>query len=795
MHISVSGTSFWEHFFRSIGLAIASDISPHLRSWKPSVEKKKIVINRSIKLALARCSVHVLPVVVSTVILIVNTKQLFIGIDFNSQIKSVTVNLALLQAAAKLQELLIVASLATVVFQLLRHELIHGDGLPLGLLAAGFEFTKLSYFWSPEMLGSLKNTFGRPSKSRRIALIAFLVIAGALAALVGPSCAVLLIPRSQDWPAGGTVLYLNGTKGEIWPTKLEAKHLSTKDLCMSADATENGVCPSGGYYSLWAHYARVNPQTYQDVVPGYARLLSGNDYYWSLDSSPPVPIRSISLGILGNKDATFIQARYSVSIVLDRLMQEWWHLLRSKRAIKDDNVENRAAVAHLLSPMTYVQCSNVQNLSRSDQSVLLPIHGSSAAAAKLAMSSFDIEPSQHLRFSWVRLPEEANTVSTGAVFQSPWTRDNTSRIVVGCTVQARWVPAQIHTDAYSFWQGWYPKNISFEAAYPSTTHARLNGSSNEKNAIAVDEDWLATLTPAVGEGRPGYQDWQPTTIEGILSSTHLTEGLFVDDSRWPIDLWTDDRTKLLVSVIGSIFNDGLARIGIESAFEQTGSPTTWPTAGFVKADDFDSAILLGKNAVKRPVSGNVTELHVEFSISGLSYRLTIAQVLAMTVLLLHITIALIHTGWVLWKRESSGCWDSVIELIVLAQNSRPALTALADTAAGIKHSSTLAKQVAVRARRVSPEGILDHLEMVYEDEAVMKDSEMAHHQNNDNHSLHSEPRVSHPSTWPLRRQPTRTPSDRSLAHFSDADSILSTPLIGSARNDEVAQVEVGKAYG
>ncbi|KAL8678292.1 MAG: hypothetical protein Q9186_005342 [Xanthomendoza sp. 1 TL-2023] len=522
MHISISETSFWEHFFRNIGLGILNDVFAHVRNRKPHSEKKKIVINQSFKLALARCSVHILPVLVSITILIVNTKQVFIGIDFNSSIKSVTVNLALLQTAAKLQELLIVASLATVAFQLLRHELVHGDGLPLGLLAAGFDFTKLSYFWSPELMGSLKNAFSRPSKFRRLALITFLIIAGALAALVGPSCAVLLIPQPQDWPAGGTMLYLNGTQEEIWPTKLAAKHLSTKELCTSADATENGLCPSGGYYSLWAHYARVNPQTYQDVVPGYARLLSGNDYYWSLDSSPPVPVRSISIGILGNKDATFIQARYSVSIILDRLMQEWWHVLRSKRAIKDDNVENRAAVAHLRNPMTNVQCSEVQNLSRSDQTVLFPTRDPSAAAAKLAMSRFDMEPSQHLRFSWVRLPEQANTVSTGALFQSPWTQDNTSRIVIGCTVQARWVPAQIHTDAYSFWQGWYPKNISFEAAYPSTTHALLDGSSNEKDAIAVDEDWLASLTPAVGKGRPGYQDWQPTTMEGILSSAHLT---------------------------------------------------------------------------------------------------------------------------------------------------------------------------------------------------------------------------------------------------------------------------------
>ncbi|KAI4234521.1 MAG: hypothetical protein L6R40_006726 [Gallowayella cf. fulva] len=787
MCAAISNTFFWEQFLRNIGLAIVNDLVAHIRNGVSQVEKKKIVINRSLTLALARCSVHIIPVLVSITLLIVNTKQVFIGIDFNSNIKSVTVNLALLQTAAKLQELLIVASLATVAFQLLRHELIHGDGLPLGLLAAGFDFTRLSYFWSPEMLGAFRNAFSRPSKVRHIALVLFLVTAGVLAALVGPSCAVLLIPQPQDWPAGGTLLYLNGTQDHIWPATISAVNSSFKDLCTSVDATENGVCPSGGYYSLWAHYARLNTQTYQDVVPAYARLLSGNNYYWSLESSPPVPIRAIPLGILGNADATFIQARYSVAIILDQLMRDWWTILRSKRAIRDDNVENRAAAAHLLSPMTNIRCSDAQNLSRLDRSILFPVPGSPASFKQQTPSQLASEPSRHLRFSWVRLPEFADTISTGAVFQSPWTSDNRSRIAIGCTVQARWVPAQIHTDAYSFWQGWYPKNISFEAAYPSAGHTLLSGLPNARDAIAVDEDWLSTLTPAVGKGRPGYQDWQPTTIEGILSSAHLTDGLFNTDEHHPIDMWQTERSKLLTSIIGSVFTDGLARLGIEEAFDQTGPPSTWWPSGFVKADDFDNAILTDTKAVQRPTTGNTTELAVKFSISGLSYRLTIVQKLAMVVLLLHILIALAHVGWILSRGESSGCWDSVIELLVLAQNSKPAMTALANTAAGIKYSATFAKHVNIRSTGEN------HLEMVFEEgEEAVTDSEMV---DLDRNSTHSDRRISHPSTWPLRRQGTRTPSSGSAEYFPDADLTPSTPLIDAAARHEPARVEVGKAYG
>ncbi|KAL8856826.1 MAG: hypothetical protein Q9178_006543 [Gyalolechia marmorata] len=771
MRFPISNTSFWEQSLRNIGLAIVTDLWAHVRKRNPHVEKKKIVINQSLKLALARCSVHIIPVLVSTTILIVNTKQVFIGIDFDSNIKSVTVNLALLQTAAKLQELLIVASLATVAFQLLRHELMHGDGLPLGLLAAGIDFTRLSYFWSPEMLGTFRSAINRPSKLRRLALILFLVTAGTLAALVGPSCAVLLIPQPQNWPAGGTVIYLNGTQDHVWPANLSAEQIPMRDLCTSADATENGVCPSGGYYSLWAHYARVNTQTYHNVVPHYARKLSGNDYYWSLESSPPVPVRTISLGILGTKDALFIQTKYSVAIIMDQLMQEWWNILRSKRAIKDDNVENRAAAAHILSPMTNVQCSDAQNLSRSDETVLFPDPSSPGSSKPQTPSQPNNEPtlppySNHLGHQIIDLALLSDALCKLDGSQPRFTPMLTHS---GRDIIQKTSPSKQHT--------------------PSAGQALLNGLPNTKNAIAVGEDWLGTLTPAVGKGRPGYQEWQPTTIEGILSSAHLIDGLFADNDHFPIDLWNNERSKLLMSIVGSVFTDGLARVGIEDAFDQTGPPTGWRPAGFTKTEDFDDAVLRGRKAVQLPATGNTTELPVKFSISGLSYRLTVVQFLAMAVLVLHILIALAHVGWILMKRESSGCWDSVIELLVLAQNSRPAPTALMNTAAGIKFSMTFSKQVAIRSRTD------DHLELVYEEENVVKDREMVvFHKNDDNDVDHGR-RASHPSIWPLRRQASRTPSTGSTSQLPEADSTPSTPLIVAVDCHGLARVEVGKAYG
>ncbi|KAL8968100.1 MAG: hypothetical protein Q9183_002625 [Haloplaca sp. 2 TL-2023] len=811
---SISPSYFGEQFLRSIGLAVTNDILVRLRrgnNRQHPQERKKIAIDDSRKLAIGRCAVHLLPVSVSVLILAINLRQVFIGIDFESAIRSETVNLALLQTAAKLQELLIVASLAAVTFQFLRYELLYGDGLPLGLLAAGFEFTKLSFLWSPETLGTLMDTFTRARTIRRFALLLFVLIAGALATLAGPACAVLLIPNSQDWPAGTRHVLLRGTQEQIWPATLTGNGTDISEICSSTDAIRYGICPSGGYYSLWAHYGQTNVNDYESVVPNYAKRLSGNHYYWPLNSAPPISTSIISLGILGSKSSTFIQPKIGVAVVLDRLMEGWWDKLQSERGFIEENVDDRAAVAHVLSAMTTVTCSMAHNLSRSDRTIAFPDTDSSDSSIDRSISQNlgNDEPSEHARFSWLPPIDGDDWTSTSAIFQSPWTSDNQSRLAVGCNVQAQWVPSQVLTDAYSFWQGWYPKNISFGEAIPSIGHAAIDESTaySKRNAIAVDKDWLSMLTPPIGKGQPGYQDWAPTTIEGILGSVPLMDGLQAGDGRSLVDAWNEgpeSRRKLLTSIIGSVFSDGLARVDIENVFDQAGSPSAWAPLDPVSPSTSHRP---SKGPFRRATAdtNNMNEIRVDFSISGFSYRLTLVQKLAMVVLLVHILIATAHITWLLWKHESSSCWDSIIELLVLAQNSQPAFSALGNTAAGIKDSRNFATRVVIRATK-SPGGTeADHLEMIYPAQADdNQDNEMINLESNQSYPGVPQPegrRISHPSTWPLRRHHSQTSANESLDQqpvYIETDH--GTPLIGKITATDLGaqsteKVQVGRAYG
>lgn len=716
----------WEQLLRNVGLGAANGLRRKLRGRRQHKEReeKKIAIAKSWRLAATRCAVHLLPVLISITIVAINTKAIFIGINFDSKIQSETINIAFLQVAAKLQELAIIASLAAVTFEILRHELIYGDGLPLGLLVAGFEFSKISYFFSSEMLGSLKHAFYNPGKLRRIILVLYLVLVGALAVVVGPSCAVLLVPQSQSWPAGGTQFFLNGTQDYFWPTYLSANASGLQTLCSSSDAVNHGVCPSGGFHSLWAHHVGLFPENFRKIIPSYSRKLSGNDYYYSTRSTQPVLINTLALGIW-NDPKLFIQPHLGVATVLGNLMQTWWGTYKQQHGLNSENVENREAISHVYSPMSSVRCGLPRVATVSDQQIHFPTSESLGISDEQNLTHVHVNvlPSRHIQFSWVLLPGQ-NNVSVGAVFQSPWINDNTSRIVVGCTVQANWVPARIYTDAYSFWQGFYPNNIEFEKAYPRSGIPSSSASFENRNAnaIGVDSSWLDLLRPPTPLSGPGYRSWGPSTIESILEDTHVVYDDASASSLATLESWQDpsaSRINLLISVIGSIFNDGLARAGLERIFNGTETPIF-----FKEAPKSNNTILKRSDVKPLPVlsKGKASQLSVDFSISGLSYRMTLASKLAMAALCTHIFIAITHTVWTLRKRQSSACWDSVTEVLVLAQNSKPAFSALENTAAGIRYSSTYAKKVTIRPTRLPNKNEVDHLEMIFEEENCSEDA-------------------------------------------------------------------------
>lgn len=239
-------------FLWAIGLNILHDIWLKVTGQKRGPEPKKPIIVKSSWKALQRCSVHILPCAVSLVLIILHTSNYFMGHELNGPSGKTNMFMAMLQVAAKTQELLIIASLATVVVHQLRSDLVKGPGVPFGLVGATVLFNQIHFFWSSTFWGSILH---RPFTNFK--LLTLMIVSGLIAATAGPAVAVLLIPRQHTWNAGGSMYWINGTADDLWPRQVELNHYMPntnaslgKANCTSPYAYTNPLCPSGGYLSL-----------------------------------------------------------------------------------------------------------------------------------------------------------------------------------------------------------------------------------------------------------------------------------------------------------------------------------------------------------------------------------------------------------------------------------------------------------------------------------------------------------------------------------------------------------------
>lgn len=196
--------------FRALGLnliIVGLRSLRHLAIGKGYDEPTKIAIRESRWIALLRALIHIVPVGVALWEVIFNWNTYYVGSNIQNQ--------ALYQFCAKLHEMTAQASIAAVVFSYIRYEMSLGQGLPFGALFSGLQISQASYLWSMEFWGSMYST--NLSVRRKISLSLTIVVAILLAATVGPSSAILLIPRLEYWPAGSTDIWLNVTSRELWP--------------------------------------------------------------------------------------------------------------------------------------------------------------------------------------------------------------------------------------------------------------------------------------------------------------------------------------------------------------------------------------------------------------------------------------------------------------------------------------------------------------------------------------------------------------------------------------------------
>lgn len=787
----------------------------YFRKDKAESEQPKIVIATKQRDALRLCAYHSVPIATSTAIIVINFRRVFIGQDFDGPIKSETINLLFLQLAAKANEICIVASLGLIVLHAVRNQLLFGDGLPLGLVGSGLSFSSFQMFFQKEFWAAVRFLAWDDNSLSKFAFVSLLITSTITATLAGPASATMLVPQSQDWPAGGTDIFLEGANDHYWASELSASDPALQRLCTGENSTEIALCPAGGYMSLWQRWGQLNyTNLYEQSVQPYAKELSGSRTYWPLTSPGSLVPPLYTLGNLreGSSGSWFVQPHAATAVLLEQITRDWWRAISSRKGPDPSKIDDRAVSARVPSPIADVRCGPPQNLTGADKTIEFPT----------ILGRFGFEPSapyvvddlndtavDHLRLRWIFLPDRFGASSVAAIFESPWTTDNSSRTVVGCSAQSGWVPTDVQMNQYAFWSGWYPWNITFADRKPAWTDpGRGNPIGATNGRIKFSDDFLDLLTP---RATISQLDRQLTTIESILTVAGLSTypGAATMTQQWvDSDTPGQGRSSLLEAVISNVLVDGLSRYGVQHVFDTSGEPSKWALNSYNPRPDFQKRLLASKTALVEPdiPASGYTTVGVKMSISGFAYLPTLATYLSLGVLLTHILMAVIHILWILRNRKTSRCWASVSELIALAQNSRPAFGPLQNTGAGIKRSSTFAQVAKIRVRSHPGDPEQKHVELVFDgseeplqvrrfshrrlssvpgDEEVQRGRSPA--------SSHSRTRQS--ATWPQHSSKLSVQTDVSVESRSTSTAPLFPKPVYLADDERCTKVEAGKAYG
>ncbi|POS69604.1 hypothetical protein DHEL01_v212002 [Diaporthe helianthi] len=287
--------------------------------------------------------------------------------------------------------------------------------------------------------------------------------------------------------------------------------------------------------------------------------------------------------------------------------------------------------------------------------------------------------------------------------------DDGNRILapVTCAIDARWARGTIfgsslpHTDNMVL-----SGSLTTTAAQPNNlTFAPVPGP--DWRFAQLDKTWLDALTPLLG-GKNSTRKKGWTTAASMFAYAGLENSTGLVTGSWA------SISHTLETTIGTLVVDGMSRSGladnggnIHQVLERYGWMRYLPSRLSEPGSYFDR-LLDGKTVVLEPnntAGAPLTRMRWDVTVSGLAYKAdTTAVYLAIAVIFCCTMIGMCHAAYMLITRRSSEAWDSIEEMIVLSQLSRPSLSPdLANTSGGI-HASVALKtkaQILHRTRNAS----------------------------------------------------------------------------------------------
>ena len=719
-------------------------------------EEPKIVLRSSFIAAAQQVTFHMISISSLTILIWLNYKTFYIGPTFTVWGQRDAVLLAMIQVFAKLLELFCVSSLGIVVLQALRRELL-GDGLPLGLLGAGVWFNNFSFLWSPDFLMSAPwsiRTLGR------LQLYILILLCGALATFVGPSSAVLMLPRYQDMPAGGASVYLPGTVEDFHPKMVTSA--SEIPECTLDNATDYAVCPSGGFTSLQSTLSVLNYSNFASssgfrFSPQIQAAGAYGDWYHEdiLIQSPAslVPPVLSTFGLISDNGQSAMQPHAATVILLQQLVREWADIAgRTNRRPEsqwkwsyDLTTSGFAANANVRT-----KCTGPQVLPKNATVAKFPFmvryelegrpatswadNGSREVYQDFSILGLANDHTNHIRTQWVSFPVETfpgiALHPSGLLVELPWL--DGARTAFGCSFHAAWHNASVSATRSASYDAWRI-DFSFQSNHDGYIPQNSYDVDASNMPVLLDKSWLDLLTPPCPIAAVQSGTRKPNTLESLLYQAGYAELLQelrmrtflfrgpagctyrelqsdeTSQGMWPeILCGSASVVTFLELVVTLLISDGLARFGSHRVFAIQPQLQDW---SLPQPRVFNTSYLM-RQMTASPAQGALLTRWLTISITGYGYfASTTTDYLAIAVIGVYLTVVVVHLVWNLARAAlsekllTSSSWDTVTELLVLCQNSPvpgPG-TELANASGGIAHLGTYKTEMQIRTSKPAAE--------------------------------------------------------------------------------------------
>jgi hypothetical protein len=629
-------------------------------------------------------------------------KGLYVGKELSGPSGNNSLKLLLLQLTAKVLELLVLASLSAILFDKLRSHMVSEEGVPLGAIAACFQVSAMSNFWSQDLISLFRTRFGK--LSYQILFIGLILIVTLLGLVIGPSSAFALQPILDNWSAGGTVFWLNATSTELFPPLLNGSFIPDYS-CTPGSASD---CISrvwnplaDGMLSFWPQISRnysVPPQAVETA------FIPGRD-----------SIRSLAVHLVGpfgfNPGLSVATIQQSAIASAVAQMCALWQ--------KSNNIacnQKRNACFHYfndiicstgtLQPAVFVRC-NAQSQTSTPR--FWTLNSSVETDVLIDYEDPEVESqdwfdsvtsnASHQGIKWIDLPEESfSQASLGVLIAVPKPQggEDASQ-VFSCSVNARWVNSTVDV---SFLAGPY-------IASSSVQREILEGKFHDGQGVS---DYpLAKMDTTWAEG-----------VNIIIPNENITvfQKLCKAEGVWDHDVRAQEPMHAMEAILSLLLVQGMGLTGHQSTIQGTlrglGQGDLWQKEFLPLHGSFGNGGEVYE--VNDTTKSKYPKLSFTVKANGYAYNRSTATFLSTTTLLVYAVIALSHVLYsVIFTRTSSSSWDTVSEMIVLALKSEKQ-AGLNNTGAGISNSEIFEKPVRVHV-------VECQLEQEVGNKGVMKDNQ------------------------------------------------------------------------